>query len=130
MSKIFLMLVGATYLGLAAWCSLAPKTTSTKVGFELKGGTGQSEFLVVYGGLEFGMALVFFLPLWRSEMTGFALLSCLLIHASLVVFRTVSFFLFTDIQPTTYRLAIGEWLIFLLAAVLFYLEFRNGLTTQ
>ncbi len=125
-SKLFLVIVGAIYLGLSIWCSLAPNTTSSKVGFQLKGGSGQSEFLTVYGGLEFGMALVFLMPLWRHEMTGFALLSCMLIHASLVVFRTISLFLFDGLQPITYRLAIGEWVIFTAAAILCWLHFRSA----
>ena len=120
-AKIFLTLVGAMYLGLAVWCSVSPAVTSDKVGFDLKPGSGQSEFLVIYGGLELGLALIFLLPLIRADCLTSSLLGCVLIHACLVAFRTVSLFLYSDISSMTYKLAIGEWVILILAVVcLFY----------
>jgi hypothetical protein len=116
-ARLFLAVVGAVYFGLAVWCSLSPAITSDKVGFELKPGSGQSEFLVVYGGLELALSLIFFLPLVRSEYLASSLLACVLIHGCLVAFRTVSFFLFTDLSSMTYRLAVGEWAILILGVV-------------
>lgn len=110
-ARIFLALVGFLYVGLATWCVLAPQTTSEKVGFQLLGGSGKSEFMTVYGGLELGMALSFLLPIFKRDATEYALLSCLLIHVSLVVFRSLSFAMFENIGSMTYRLAIGEWVI-------------------
>ncbi len=51
MERIFLAIVGAAYILLAGWCSLMPDKTSKAVGFTLQPGSGQSEFLTVYGGL-------------------------------------------------------------------------------
>ena len=116
-AKIFLTLVGAMYLGLAVWCSVSPAVTSDKVGFDLKPGSGQSEFLVIYGGLELGLALIFLLPLIRADCLTSSLLACVLIHACLVAFRTVSLFLYSDIGSMTYNLAVGEWVILILALV-------------
>jgi FtsH-binding integral membrane protein len=110
-AKAFLAVVGMLYLGLAAWCSIDPATTSNKVGFELKPGSGQSEFLVIYGGLELAMCLMFLAPMVRHDYLTVSLLACVLIHACLVAFRTASFFLYTDISSMTYKLAIGEWII-------------------
>ena len=116
-AKIFLAITGALYLILAAWCSIAPATTSDKVGFELKPGSGQSEFLVIYGGLEVAMAIIFLLPFFRAEYLHSSLLACVVIHACLVAFRTVSFFLYRDIPSLTIKLAIGEWVILIIAVV-------------
>ena len=116
-AKLFLTLVGIIYLGLAVWCSVSPAVTSEKVGFKLNPGSGQSEFLVIYGGLELGLALIFLLPLVREDCLFSSLLACVLIHACLVVFRTISLFLFSDISPMTYQLAIGEWVILILALI-------------
>lgn len=113
-ARIYLTVVGLLYLALAVWCSFDPQTTSKKVGFELQGGTGRSEFLTVYGGLEFGMALAFLLPWLKPDATEFALLACLVMHASLVVFRSISLLLNEDVGQMTYQLAIGEWVILLL----------------
>ena len=111
--RIFLAVVGAAYLLLAVWCMLRPSQTAQSVGFSLTPGSGQSEFLVVYAGLELGLGIVFLLPLYNLEWTSFALASCLVIHACLVLFRSTSFLLYSGIHTTTYVLAGVEWLIFL-----------------
>ena len=124
-SRIFLTVIGVTYLYLAAWCSLMPVQTSQRVGFDLKSGSGQSEFLVIYGGLEMALAVVFLLPIIRPKRLENSLLVCLIVHACLVLFRSVSFFLYSDISPMTKKLAFYEWLIFLVAAVLVSMESRQ-----
>lgn len=111
--RVFLAVVGLLYAGLAAWCAAAAASTSQTVGFELKGGSGRSEFLTVYCGLELGMALVFLLPAIMNRHTREAVLACLIIHACLVVTRSVSFAMFDGISTSTYKLAAGEWVIFL-----------------
>ena len=110
-ARTYLIIVALLYLVLAIWCSVQPTVTSRKVGFELIGGSGQSEFLTVYGGLEFGLALVLLASCFREPTVGYGVGACVLIHASLVLFRTIGFLLYTDMEPLTYRLAIGEWVI-------------------
>ena len=116
-SKIFLALSGMLYAGLAVWCSVSPAVTSEKVGFEIKPGSGQSEFLTIYGGLEMGMALIFLLPLVHSEFLFSSMIACVLIHACLVAFRTIGFFLYSDFSSITYKLAAGEWVILILGII-------------
>jgi hypothetical protein len=117
-AKIFLVVVGLLYASLAIWCSADPKTTSEKVGFQLQPGSGQSEFVTVYGGLEMGMAIIFLMPLLWHESTRFALVSCLIMHASLVLFRSFAYLSFSGIDSFTHRLAIGEWVILLVSVAL------------
>lgn len=121
-AKIFLTLVGLLYLTLALWCSIDPNTTSKKVGFQLEAGSGQSEFVTVYGGLEFAMAVIFMMPWIWNESTRFALVGCLIMHASLVAFRTFAYFSFEGIGSFTHRLAIGEWVILLASIALLLLS--------
>lgn len=116
-AKALLALIGVLYLSLAIWCSVSPDETSRKVGFQLLPGSGESEFLVVYGGLELGLALLFLMPLIRGDSLAYSLLACVLIHGSLVAFRTVSFFLYSGIGSMTYNLAVGEWVIFILTLI-------------
>ena len=111
MARTFLAVVGAAYIFLAIWCAVQPDATARSVGFELLPGSGQSEYFVVYGGLELALGIAFIWPLRRKEDTVGALRLCCLIHSCLVVFRTVSFFQFSDIGRTTYVLAAVEWLI-------------------
>lgn len=120
-AKLFLIVCSVLYLGLGLWCTVSPQQTSEKVGFELKGGSGNSEFMTVYGGLEFGMGLVFLLAAFRPDMVTFGVISCVVIHAMLCLFRSISLYRFSDIDPFTYQLAIGEWVIFLVGlAILFW----------
>jgi len=116
-AKIFLMFCGLLYAGLAIWCSVSPSVTSKKVGFEIQQGSGQSEFFTVYGGLEMGLACIFLMPLIRSDLLFGSLLACTLIHFCLVLFRSISFLLFSDISSMTYKLAVGEWVIFVVGLI-------------
>lgn len=126
LSRVFLAFTGALYLYLAIWCSIRPAETSRLVGFQLQPGSGQSEFLTVYGGLEFGLALVLLWPLVDRTMTRRILVCCFLIHASLVAFRTLGFILYTDIQAMTWKLAAGEWALFLVSGTLLVLGRDRG----
>ena len=118
MARVFLTIVGAAYIFLAAWCSLMPEKTSMAVGFTLLPGSGQSEFLTVYGGLELALGIAFLWPLYRPAELTLPLFLCLLIHGCLVAFRTIGFVLYSGIENSTYGLAATEWVIFLAAAIL------------
>lgn len=118
MARVFLAIVGAAYLVLAAWCAILPDTTSASVGFALQPGAGQSEFLTVYGGLQVAIGLAFLWPIYRPSDISLPLLLCLLIHGCLVAFRTLSFGLYSGVPATTMVLAATEWIIFIGAAIL------------
>jgi len=120
-SKLFLAIVGLAYVSLAVWCAVRPQQTAGAVGFELKPGNGQSEYLVIYGGLQLALGLVFLLPLVREGALPVVLLACLIVHASLVLFRTLSFTLYGGIPATTYVLAAVEWAILLTATWRYFL---------
>lgn len=122
MPRIFLSAVGVAYIILAAWCAIMPQRTSKAVGFALQPGSGQSEFLTVYGGLEFALGIVLLWPLFKPAEIAFPLLVCLIVHGSLVLFRTVGFFLYSGIPTTTYVFAAAEWTIFLGAGVLYWMR--------
>ncbi|MEW4488174.1 DUF4345 family protein [Thalassoglobus sp. JC818] len=118
-SRFFLAVLGFAYIGLGVWCSIAPQATSDSVGFVLQPGQGQSEFLTVYGGLEVALGLIFLWPLLKRDDTRISLAICLVVHSSLVLFRSIGFFIYTGFETTTYSLAATEWVIFLIAAILF-----------
>jgi hypothetical protein len=117
-TRLFLAAVGLVYLYLAIWCSLFPARTSELVGFQLRPGTGESEFLTIYGGLELALAILFLRPLVLPRWTASALDVCIILHGCLALFRSAGFWLFQEIEPMVYQLAVGEWLIFLWAGAL------------
>ena len=122
MARTFLGFVGAVYLVLAIWCAALPDSTSQAVGFTLRPGSGESEYYVVYGGLQLALAIAFLWPLRRPEDTSDALRLCCLIHGCLVLFRAGSLLRFPGIGTTTYALATGEWLILIGAIVVWRRE--------
>jgi len=123
-ARIYLTIVGLMYIALAVWCTFQPEKTSGKVGFELVGGSGRSEFMTVYGGLELGLGLAFLLPLLRAELTSPLLLTCLIVHLSLVTFRTLSLYRFSGFQSITFTLYTCEWLL-LISSALIYWRFNS-----
>ena len=68
---------------------------------------------MIYGGLELALAVLFVLPILGKFPERPALVSFLVIHCLLVVFRTASFFLYGPLPTSTTRLAIGEWALLL-----------------
>jgi len=114
-ARIVLAVIGAAYLALAAWCALKPVPTAASIGLELNGGSGRSEYFTVYGGLQAALGLIFLAPLVYPSLTGPVLSGCLLIHAALVVFRTLSLVLFSGVQSTTYLFAGLEWVLLIVA---------------
>jgi len=126
-AKTYLVLVAAMYIVLALWCTFAPESTSKKVGFRLEGGSGRSEFMTVYGGLELGIAIVLLLSVTHNETVIYGVIACVAIHGALVLFRTISLLMYDNVGSFTWRLATGEWAVLLLGLSVWYLNTkRNG----
>lgn len=118
LARLFLFAVAALYVGLGVWCTVAPDTTSKKVGLERVGEGGRSEFITVYGGLEVGLGLLFAFLAWRPESVVYGLTACAVIHGAIVVFRSGSFVFHDAMHGMVLRLAIGEWVLTLLSLTL------------
>ncbi|RPI88603.1 MAG: hypothetical protein EHM42_04315 [Planctomycetaceae bacterium] len=112
-ARSFLVLIGVAYLVLAVWCVARPEVTAESVGFTLTAGSGQSEYLVLYGGLQLGLAVLFLQPLWRHDRLLPMLEACAILHGCIVALRLYSFFIYSGIGTTTHVLAGLEWVIFL-----------------
>lgn len=130
MTKIFLTTVGLAYLSLSAWCVMQPHSTARSVGFELTPGSGESEYLVVYGGLQFALGVVFVRVLGRRSEPVKLLEMCVIVHASLVAFRTWGFVVFEGFGNTTLVLAAVEWLILIVATLLYLRDRRLPQTAE
>ena len=87
MAQAYLYFNALLYLGLAAWCTIAPTTTSRAIGFEFTKNSARSEYITVYGGLELGLALFFAMAAWSPSLRSAGLLFALLTYGCLAVFR-------------------------------------------
>lgn len=111
MGRIVLAVVGILYLILGMWCAIAPTKTSQFVGFNLMPGGGQSEYFTVYGGFEVALGIILLVPFLKPETTATILLVGLILHATLVVFRSISLVLYSGIPGSTWGLAAAEWVL-------------------
>lgn len=61
MAQIYLYLNSALYLALGIWGTLAPQRTAARLGYLAMSDRGRAEYLTTYGGLQVGLAILFFL---------------------------------------------------------------------
>lgn len=123
MVNAYLWLNAVLYLALAVWCTLAPDSTAQAVGFTALTPAGQTEFLAVYGGMEFGIGLLFaYFSLSRQPRNGLVL--ALLFYGPVVVWRAYAIARYGLPGGTTLGLVAAEWLL-LLAAVGLFLRRRG-----
>ena len=118
MVNAYLYLNAALYGLLALWCTLFPQTTASAVGYQVLSRSGQSEYLVIYGGLQLGMAFLFaYFARTRQPRNGVVL--ALAFYGPIVLYRTVSMARLWPLAPATLLLALLEWIL-LLAAILLW----------
>ncbi len=61
MAAVYLYVNAALYLLFAVWCTFAPSSTAKNIGYSALSNGGHSEYLVIYGGLQLGLAMLFWL---------------------------------------------------------------------
>ncbi|MDQ1119102.1 MULTISPECIES: DUF4345 family protein [Pseudoxanthomonas] len=118
MVNAYLWLNALLYIALALWCTLAPESTAQAVGFTALTPAGQTEFLAVYGGMEFGIGLLF-AYFARSRQPRNGLVLALLFYGPIVAWRAYAIARYGLPGGTTLGLVVGEWLLLLAAAGLF-----------
>ena len=112
---VALVVLGISYIALGLWCAAAPDSTAASVGFALSGGSGHSEWITVYGGLQTGLGAAMILcglsPTLRLGGLAFAAI----FSTALVVFRAPTLMAYS-VKNLTYFFAVVEivsaaWLI-------------------
>lgn len=121
MLSIFLWFNALMYLALGVWCTLLPDKTAEAIGFSFAKPGGRSEYITVYGGLEFGLGVFFLLaalnPVWREA----GLLLGLVLYGGLALWRTYSFLSIDGITGFP-RVAFVLEVVLLLAAILLWIR--------
>jgi hypothetical protein len=123
MTALYLWTNAVLYFLLALWCTLLPAATSQSIGFVTLSNSGQSEYAVIYGGMQFGFAFLFG---WTA-LSGnhrFGLIFSLAIYVPILLFRIISVVRYWPVSTTT--LATGALEIVLTgAAILLWLNSRS-----
>lgn len=116
--KIYLWFNAVLYAVFALWCTVSPWRTATNVGFTALSNGGRSEYLVVYGGLQLGLALIFaLLARGEASLVRFGVLASVCLYAPIVAYRIVTVIRFSPVGPLT--LTVGALELGLLAAAVF-----------
>ncbi|MEP6907924.1 MAG: DUF4345 domain-containing protein [Pseudoxanthomonas sp.] len=117
MVNAYLYLNALLYALLALWCTLFPHATASAVGYQVLSKSGQSEYLVIYGGLQLGMAFLFAYFAWTRQPRNGLVLS-LAFYGPIVLYRTVTLAQLWPVEPTTVLLAALEWALLIAGAAL------------
>ena len=117
MVRAYLYFNAAIYLLFAAWCTFAPVQTAQQVGYASLSPSGISEYLVVYGGIELGLALLFF-HCARSGEERFGLRLALALYVPIVLYRWATLAWLWPVANTTLAVATLETLLLLVAVLL------------
>lgn len=85
---IYLAINAILYLLFGLWCAISPEYTSTAVGLQIPAQQGFTEYIAVYGGLEFGVGVFFLLSVLKANLRlpGVVFGTCF--YCGLAAFRT------------------------------------------
>lgn len=122
MTAIYLWVNAVLYALLAVWCMLMPATTSQSIGFTELSSSGQSEFIVIYGGMQLGFAFLF---AWTA-LSGnhrFGLIFSLAIYIPILLFRIASVAHYWPVSTTTLATFASE-IVLTVCALLLWLRQR------
>jgi len=122
MVKAYLLVNAALYILFALWCTVAPTKTANFLGLSFRSGSGKSEYITVYGGLEFGVAMFFLVAALRPEFRTAGLLFALLFYGGLVLWRIPTLLTIAGVQKQTYFFAGAELVLLLLGLMIWWMK--------
>jgi len=118
MTSVFFYVNAGLYAGLTAVCTVKSAQTAPGTGFVELNRSGRSEYLVIYGGLQLGLALFYFVLARDPNYHRLGLLFSLLLYVPIVVYRIVTLLIYRPTSPVTLGTAALEIGLLLWAFVL------------
>jgi hypothetical protein len=120
MTPIYLWSNAFLYLIFAVWCLLKTTATAEFAGLGFLNGSGRSEYLTVYVGLEAGLAVFFALTALKPEYRELGILFSLALYVGVVLVRTITLFTISSIGMGTYIIAGLEWVLLIIASLIYF----------
>ncbi len=90
MAMGYLYLNAFLYLLFALWCTASPSSTALHIGYLALSSGGQSEYLVVYGGVQLGLAVLFYLLARHMAHVRLGISVALSLYIPVVIYRAVT----------------------------------------
>lgn len=124
--KIYLYINAVLYLLLAAWCTIQYETTSKASGYIALNSSGRSEYLVIYGGLQLGVAAFLFYVAGVPEYRRIGLLFAVFLYGGIVAYRLVTVARFSPVGRTTLATGLLELFLLLYGLAIWMREARHS----
>ena len=124
MAMGYLYLNAFVYLAFALWCTAFPAATALHIGYLDLSSGGQSEYLVVYGGLQFGLAILFYLLARHMAHVRLGVSVALGLYIPVVIYRAVTVLSHWPVGSVTLGTAVIEFAL-LAGAIWFHLALRH-----
>ena len=118
MTVAYLWLNVVLYAVFSVWCTVKPTETARSVGYAVLEGGGRSEYLVVYGGLQLGLAIAYAIFAMNPQWHRVGLLFSLAVYGAIVLFRGVTLWLYAPVPALTWGVAGLELGLLVAAAAL------------
>jgi hypothetical protein len=90
MAAAYLYLNAALYALFAVWCTVAPGSTARNIGYTSLSSGGRSEYLVIYGGLQLGLAALFWVLARNPATLRLGLQISIGLYAPIVLYRIIT----------------------------------------
>ena len=122
MTNIYFWINALLYFLFALWCTVRKEQTSMASGFTEINNSGWSEYLVIYGGLQLGLAAFFVYLAIHGEFYKIGLIFSLFLYFPIVIFRLISIYKFWPISTTTMVVGGMEIILLIWAFALLFLK--------
>jgi hypothetical protein len=120
MAASYLYLNAVLYVVFAVWCTVAPASTARNIGYTSLSNGGHSEYLVIYGGLQLGLAVIFWLLARDASTWRLGLLISIGLYAPIVLYRVVTVVRFWPVAALTVGTGVLELSLLAAALAIFY----------
>jgi hypothetical protein len=121
--KAYLLVNAALYAIFALWCTLKATNTANNLGYVGLDNSGRSEYLVIYGGLQVGLAVMFYLLARDVAFHKLGMWISIGIYAPIVLYRLSTIWKFSPVSSLTLSVAALETVL-LIAAI--WILIRTG----
>jgi hypothetical protein len=118
--KLYLLINAALYLFLAIGCTVKHTSTAAGSGYVELNNSGHSEYLVIYGGLQLGLAAIFGYLGFNAEYHRLGLLMALMFYVPIVLYRGVTILLYKPVGTVTLAVGALEAVLLIAAVILWF----------
>lgn len=116
MTTLYLYFNAAMYVVFGLWCALDADGTAANLGYTSLSASGHTEYLAVYGGLQWGLGLMFAYFAAKPPLRRVGVLVAIALYAPIVLHRNIAIWLHGPVATMT-QLVAGLEIAMLLAAV-------------